>query len=65
MVCPITSTKREYPLHVPANSGDRISGYIMTEQVRTVDYTSRNADFIEKASVEVLNEVLSRLYACF
>lgn len=64
LVCPVTSSKRNYPLHVEMNGCRLVSGSIMVEQVRAVDYTARNAEFIEKAPKELLNEVLSRLYAC-
>lgn len=65
IVCPITSTKRNYPLHVKTEGCKKISGYIMVEQVKAVDYTSRKARFIEKAPAEVLAEVLARHSACF
>jgi mRNA interferase MazF len=36
----------------------------MVEQIKSVDYTSRQAKFIEKADQEVINEVLAILDAC-
>ena len=36
----------------------------MVEQIRTVDYRSRSATFVEKASRLVLDEALSLLDAC-
>jgi len=64
IACPITSTVRAYPLHVPITGCQHISGFVMVEQVRSVDYLSRNAEFIEKASPELLHEVLSIVNAC-
>lgn len=64
LVCPITSTKRDYPLHIPIDHCDKMSGYIMVEQIKSVDFMSRNAEFITRVSEEQINEVLSRLYAC-
>jgi len=63
LVCPITSTKRGFPLHIEF-SNSKISGFIMVEQVKSVDFISRNAEFIEKATEEILNTVLSMLYPC-
>ena len=63
LVCPITNTKRGFPLHVEC-SNSKISGFIMVEQVKSVDFGSRNAEFIEKAHEEILNTVLSILYPC-
>lgn len=64
MVCPITNTNRKFSLHVEITSSDKIKGFIMTEQVKSIDYDSRNIEFIEKVSEDVLNNVLSILYAC-
>ncbi len=36
----------------------------MVEQVKSIDYKSRQVKFIEKASDDILNEVLSLLDAC-
>jgi len=63
-VCPITSVKRKYPLHVGIDSCNGISGYVMVEQVKSVDYQSRNAEYVGKAPEILLNEVLSILQAC-
>jgi mRNA interferase MazF len=64
LVCPITSTRRNYPLHISLEGCMAIAGFIMVEQVKSVDFLSRNAEFIEKASNEILNEVKSILFAC-
>lgn len=64
LVCPITSTRRKYPLHVSIDRCKAISGFVMVEQVKSVDYQSRNAGFAEKAPEALLNEVLSILQAC-
>lgn len=64
IVCPITSTKRDFPLHVEISNCKEISGFIMAEQVKSVDYTARNIEFIEQAPSLLVNEVLSKLFAC-
>lgn len=65
LVCPITSTKRDFPLHLGTACCSKISGYIMVEQVKSIDFQSRNVEFIGKAPDELLNEALSLLYSCF
>lgn len=62
-VCPITNTYRDVPLHVKIPDDCTLSGVIMVDQMKSVDFKSRKAKFIEKASVEVLNEVLAVLDA--
>jgi mRNA interferase MazF len=64
LVCPITSSKRDNPLHTRINNIGKITGYIMVEQLRAVDFSSRNAEFIEKAPEELLKEILAKLDAC-
>lgn len=64
MTCPITSKNRKFPLHVRINDTLNLKGFVMVEQIKSVDYSSRKARFIEKASSELLNEVLAILDAC-
>lgn len=55
--CPITNTKRDFPFHVEVKS-EMISGYIMAEQMKSIDYNSRNIKFIEKTNQDSLNQIL-------
>ncbi|NOZ64738.1 MAG: type II toxin-antitoxin system PemK/MazF family toxin, partial [Caldiserica bacterium] len=64
IVCPITRTDRKYPFHVKICGTSILDGFVMVEQVKSVDYNSRKAKFIEKASTRLLNEVLAILDAC-
>ncbi|VAW41982.1 Programmed cell death toxin MazF [hydrothermal vent metagenome] len=63
LVCPITNTARNYPFHVPVPNNSSLTGFIMVEQVKSVDYRSRKAKFIEKVTEETLNEALAILDA--
>ena len=64
MVCPITNTEGDIPFHVAVSHESSLTGYIMVEQIRSVDYVSRQVRFVEKAPQFVLDEVLSILDAC-
>lgn len=64
IVCPITNTVRESPFHVVIPEKSELSGYVMVEQVKSVDFRSRKAKRIEKGNDELLSEVLSILDAC-
>jgi mRNA interferase MazF len=55
--CPITNTKRDFPFHIKVESKN-ISGYIMVEQLKSIDYNSRNIKFIEKANQPTINKIL-------
>ena len=64
MVCLINNTFRNVPFHVKIPSDASLTGYIMVEQIKSVDYASRGVEFLEKASNSVLDEVLSILEVC-
>lgn len=64
IVCPITSTRRDYPFHVAIPEGHDVTGFVMVEQVRSIDFRARQARRIGKAPDEVLQEALSLLDAC-
>ena len=61
MVCPITNTKKKYPLHVTLDSRTKTTGVIMCEQVKSLDLNARNATFFERLPDDVLAEVLDIL----
>ena len=39
--CPITNTKRNFPFHIEVKSKN-ITGFIMGEQMKSIDYNSKN-----------------------
>lgn len=64
IVCPITNTRRDYPFHVSIPVGEQVTGVVMVEQVKSIDFRSRSAKHIGSAPEAVLEEVLSILDAC-
>ena len=58
--CPITNTKRDFPFHVEVKSKN-LTGFIMVEQCKSIDYKTRKVKFVEKADKETLDEVLAIL----
>ena len=62
LVCPITNTKRNFPLHVPLDLSTKTTGLIMCEQVKALDITIREAEFEEKAPDNIMQEVFDILY---
>ena len=57
IACPITNTNRDFPFHVEVSS-ENLSGFIMTEQIKSIDYKAREVKFIEKVNDDILNQVL-------
>lgn len=64
IACPVTNTERKYPFHVAVGGDAPVTGFIMVEQVKSLDYRARNARCIGSASNGVLEEVLALLDAC-
>jgi mRNA interferase MazF len=64
VVCPITNTDRDVPFHVRVVDGTTVTGFVMVEQIKSIDFRARNAKRIGRASEGVLEEVLSILDAC-
>jgi mRNA interferase MazF len=64
IACPITNTRRDFPFHVAIPEGGDVTGVVMVEQVKSIDFRSREARRLGKASAEMLDEVLSILDAC-
>lgn len=60
-VCPISTTKRINPFYVPISSGEAVTGVIMADQLRSLDYRARKASTISECSELLLREVLQRI----
>ncbi len=58
--CPITSKVKKYAFEV-FFEGEKINGAILADQVRTMDFTKRNIEFIEKASPLIMDDVEAKL----
>ncbi|MBU2510973.1 type II toxin-antitoxin system PemK/MazF family toxin [bacterium] len=64
IVCPITNTDRSFPFHVPVSKESSLSGFIMVEQVKSIDFKKRKIKYVEKSPDKTMNEVLGILDAC-
>jgi mRNA interferase MazF len=64
IVCPLTHTERKFPFHVAVAGDPNVTGFVMVEQVKSIDFLARKAKHIGKAADSVLEEVLSILDAC-
>ena len=58
--CPITNQEKGYPFEVKTG-GSKISGVILADQVKSLDWRKREAKFIVKAPSIVINEVIELL----
>jgi mRNA interferase MazF len=63
VVCPITTTERDWPFDAALPQTCETQGFVLVDQVRTVDRLQRMFDFIETVPPGFLAEVRGRLAA--
>ena len=64
IVCPLTNSDRGFPFHSPVPENSALTGFVMVEQVKSLDFRARQAKRIEQAPDKLLTEVLAILDAC-
>jgi len=64
IACPVTSARRDYPFHVSLPDGCEVTGVVMVEQIKSIDFRARKVKRIGPAPEAVLQETLSLLDAC-
>lgn len=64
MCCPVTNTERNFAFHLPVPESSQLTGFVMCEQLKSLDFRVRQMKPVGKASREFLEEVLSVIDAC-
>ena len=65
IVCPITNTDSNFPLHVKLDNRTKTTGVILCEHVRSVDLKERHIKFKEKLAKDLLDDVLDIVKSLF
>lgn len=60
-VCPLTRTERRNRFHVLVPYGLSVYGFIMCDQMRSLDYVARNAKYLCDCPDLLFAEVLGRI----
>ena len=63
IACPITSHAKGYPFEVSLPPGGRISGVVLADHVKNLDWHARHVVFESKAPDDILIDVRERLRA--
>jgi len=63
LICPITTRIKGYPFEVMLPTGLKVTGVILADQARNLDWKARNATHITKLPVGITEEVLIKLRA--
>lgn len=61
LFCPITNQSKGYPFEVELPEDLDVSGVILSDQVRSLDWTRREAEFIERVPDQLLEQVLGKV----
>ncbi|HVO44639.1 MAG TPA: endoribonuclease MazF [Aggregatilineales bacterium] len=61
LFCPVTSQVKGYPFEVGLPPGLPVSGVVLADQVRNLDWNARQVTFIAKAPTTTIREVLGKL----
>jgi len=57
VVCPITSKTRPLPMRIQLDDRTKTQGYIICDQIRTLDVIARNPQFAETLPDDLLDTV--------
>lgn len=63
IVVPVTSKVKGYPFEVQLSPGMKLEGVALSDQIRSVDWVARKAEFHTEADNEFMCEVLGRIEA--
>lgn len=61
LFCPITSRVKGYPFEVLLPSSGTVTGAVLADQVRSLDWRARSARFAAQAPPQAVNEVREKL----
>ncbi len=61
LFCPITSKVKGYPFEVALPAAGKVTGVVLSDQIRSLDWQARHARFADQAPPQVLNDVRAKL----
>jgi len=61
LFCPITTKAKGYPFEVPVPAGLKVTGVVLSDHVKTLDWHARGAKFSCRLPDAVVGVVLDRL----
>ena len=60
LFCPITTKQKGYPFEVEIEN-EKIYGVVLSDQIKSLDWQQRDAEFIIKATHEEMNEIIKKM----
>lgn len=59
LACPVTSRVKGYPFEVALPAGSPVSGVILADQIKSLDWRERKAQFAGRAMNDVVEDVVA------
>ena len=63
IVCPITNTNNQFPLHVPLDERTKTTGVILCEHIKSLDLNNRTYQIVEELPEDILKKVINIVYS--
>ena len=60
LFCPITSKVKNYPFEVKIEN-EKINGVVLADQIKSLDWKTREIEFISKETFEKANEIIDKV----
>jgi len=60
LLCPITNKIKGYPFEVNVPEGLKITGTVLSDQIKSLDWKARNATFICKLPEEIIEQIVNK-----
>lgn len=61
LLCPITNQVKGYPFEVGIPAGLAVTGTILSDQLKSLDWRARNIEFLCKLPEDVVEEMLEKI----
>lgn len=61
LMCPLTSKSKGFRFEVLLSDGMQTTGVVLSDQIKSFDWKARQVEFIEKAPIELMEEVLAKV----
>ena len=61
LVCPITSQVKHYPFEVELPTGLPIAGVILADQIKSLDWRARKAEFICNLPTQITEDTIAKI----
>ncbi len=61
LFCPITNQKKGYPFEIPLPADLQVTGVVLSDQIKSLDWRARKASLVCQAPDEIVFQILDKL----